>query len=100
MNLLSWNCRGLGNRRKVRGLVKVINKQDPNIVFLIETKSGLDWILKVRDWCKYKNGLIVPSRGSSGGLTLFWKQEIRLDIQTYSHSHIDAWIDGEDGIGW
>ena len=66
----------------------------------METKSGLDWILKVRDWCKYKNGLIVPSRGSSGGLALFWKKEIRLDIQTYSHSYINAWIDGEDGIGW
>ena len=66
----------------------------------METKFGLDWMLKVRDLCKYKNGHIVPSRGSSGGLTLFWKQEIRLDIQTYSHSHIDAWVDGGDGIGW
>ena len=66
----------------------------------METKSGLDWMLKIRDWCKYKNGLIVPSRGSSGGLALFWKQEIRLDIQTYSHSHIDAWVDGGDGISW
>ena len=61
-------------------MVKVINKQDPNIVFLMETKSGLDWMLKVCDWCKYKNGFIVPSRGSSGGLALFWKKEIRLDI--------------------
>ena len=57
-------------------------------------------MLKIRDWCKYKNGLIVPSRGSSGGLALFWKQKIRLDIQTYSHSHIDAWVDGGDGISW
>ena len=93
MSLLSWNYGGLGNLRTVHALVKVINKQDPNIVFLMETKFGLDWMLKVRDWCKYKNGLIVPSRGSSGGLALFWKQEIRLDIQTYSHSHIDAWVD-------
>ena len=90
MSLLSWNCRGLRNRRTVRALVKVINKQDPNIVFLMETKFGLDWMIMVRDWCKYKNGLIVPSRESSGGLALFWKQEIRLDIQTYSHSHINA----------
>ena len=100
MSRLSWNCRGLGNRRTVRALVKEINKQDTNIIFLMETKSGLDWMIKIHDLCKYKNGLIVPSRGSSGGLALFWKQEIGLDIQTYSHSHIDAWIDGGDGIGW
>ena len=100
MSLLSWNCRRLGNRQTVRALEKVINKQDSNIVFVMETKSdGLD-VLKVRDWCKYKNSFIVPSRGSSGGLALFWKKEIRLDIQTYSHSHIDAWVDGGDGIGW
>ena len=60
--------------------MKVINKQDLNIVFLMETKSGLDWMLKVCDWSKYKNGFIVPSRGSSDGLALFWKKEIRLDI--------------------
>ena len=100
MSLLSWNYRGLGNQQTVRTLVKVINKQDPNTVFLMETKSSLHWMLKLRALCKYKNGLIVPSRGSSGGLALFWKQEIGLDIQTYSHSHIDAWIDGGDGIGW
>ena len=46
----------------------------------METKSGLDWMLKVCDWRKYKNGFIVPSRGSSDGLALFWKKEIRLDI--------------------
>ena len=39
--------------------------------------SGSDGVITkkptsmVRDWCKYKNGLIVPSRGSSGGLALF-----------------------------
>ena len=100
MSLLSWNCRKLGNRLRVRALEKIINKQDLNIVFLMEKKSdGLN-VLKVCDWCKYKNGFIVPSRGSSGGLALFWKKEIRLDIQTYSHSHIDAWVDGGYGIGW
>ena len=66
----------------------------------METKSSLHWMLKLRALCKYKNGLIVPSRGSSGGLALFWKQEIGLDIQTYSHSHIDAWVDGGDSISW
>ena len=100
MSLLSLNYRGLGNRQTVHALVKVINKHDHNIVFLTKTKSSLDWMLKVRDWCKYKNGFIVPNRGSSGGLALFWKQEIRLDIQTYSHSHVDAWVDGGNGIGW
>ena len=61
MSLLSWNCCGLRNQRTICALVKVINKQDPNVVFLMETKSSLDWMLKVCDWCKYKNGLIMLS---------------------------------------
>ena len=78
MSLLSWNCRGFGNRQTIRALVKVINKQDPNIVFSMETKYGLEWMFKVCDWCKYKNGLIVPSRGSSGGLLYFGNKRLGL----------------------
>ena len=43
MSLLSWNI------RTVQALQKVINKKDPAIVFLMETKSDLDWIMKVKD---------------------------------------------------
>lgn len=45
--------------------------KDPNIVFLMETKSDRDWLEKVRDRCGFKQGLIVPSVGNSGGLALF-----------------------------
>ena len=61
MSIISWNCRGLGNLRTVRALQKVINKEDLTIVFLMETKLDLEWIRKVTEWCKFKNGLIVPS---------------------------------------
>lgn len=34
----------------------------------------------VRDKCGFKDGLMVPSRGKRGGLAMFWKEEIKLDI--------------------
>ena len=74
MSLLSWNI------RTVWALQKVINKEDPTIVFLIETKSNLDWIMKVKDWCKFKNGLVVPCQGKSGSLAMLWKEEVKFDI--------------------
>lgn len=80
MSLISWNCRGLRNLWTVRVLQKVINKEDPAIAFLMETKLDLDWMGKVKDRCKFKNGLVVPSRGKSGGLAMFWKEEVKLDI--------------------
>ena len=74
MSLLSWNI------RTVRALQKVINKEDLAIVFLMETKSDLDWMMKVKDWCKFKNGLVVPCQGKSGSLAMLWKEEVKLDI--------------------
>lgn len=96
MSLLSWNYRGFGNLRTVNALKNVVKQEEPTIVFLVEMKSDLEWMIKVRDQYKFKNGLIVSNRGKSGGLAMFWKEGIKLDIQTYSNSHIDALVDGGD----
>ena len=57
-------------------------------------------MVKVRDKCGFKNWLIVSSVGSSGGLALFWKDDITIHVQKYSMSHIDAFVDGGEGVGW
>ena len=44
--------------------------------------------------------MFVPSNGNSGGLALFWKDRVTLDVQSYAYDHINAWIDGGSGIGW
>ena len=55
---------------------------------------------EVKDKCNMKNGFIVPSKGNSGGLALLWKEEIMVDVKTYSHDHIDAWVNGGLTVGW
>ena len=101
MSIISWNCRGLGNLQTVRALEKVVNKEEPDIVFLMETKvDKKEWIDKVKERCKLKHGVFVSSNGNSGGLALFWKDGVTLDVQSYAYDHIDAWIDGGSGIGW
>ena len=57
-------------------------------------------MVKVRDRCHFKHGLMVPCRGKSGGLALFWKEGIKLHVQTYSLTHIDALVNGGEEIGW
>ena len=77
------------------------NKEEPNIVFLMETKVDKnEWIDKVKERCKLKHGVFVPSNGNSGSLALFWKDGVTLDVQSYAYDHIDAWIDGGSSIGW
>ena len=100
MSLLSWNCRELGNLQTVKALEKVVNKEEPIIVFLMETKSKRDWMEKVKEKCNMKHGLIVPSSGNSGGLPMMWKEEVKVDVKTYSYDYLDAWVDGGLDVGW
>ena len=44
--------------------------------------------------------MFVSSNGNSGGLVLFWKDGVTIDVQSFAYDHIDAWIDGGSGIGW
>ena len=94
MNLLSWNCRGLSNLQTVNALSEVVRKEEPKIIFLVETKLNRDWMDMVKDKCNFKNGLYVDNIGSKGGLAMLWKEEVKLDIQTFSQSHIDCLVDG------
>lgn len=65
---MAWNIRGVGNSRGIQTLRDLVRKEEPNIVFLQETK------LKVRvmegknlhlgfDYC-----LAMDTLGRSGGL--------------------------------
>lgn len=47
MNLIGWNCRGLGNSCTVNALKEAIRLENPKIVFLMETKSNRDWMEKI-----------------------------------------------------
>ena len=50
-------------------------------------------MVMVCDKCIFKHGLFVSSNDSSGGLAMLWKEEVQLNVQTFSMSHINAWVD-------
>lgn len=37
MNLLVWNCNGLGNPNTKNELVSIVRVKDPSVVFIVET---------------------------------------------------------------
>ena len=68
----------------------MVRRWKPKIVFLMETKSKVKRMEKIKNRIGFTNGLIVPSRGRSDGMALFWTREVNLDTNNYSGNHIDA----------
>ena len=66
MSLLAWNCRGLGSAPAVRSLTDVVKFLDPVLVFLSETKEGLNRIKGIQRKLNFTQGITVPSDGRSG----------------------------------
>lgn len=92
MSILSQNCRGLGNPQTIKALQKVIQKEAPDIVFLMETKTHVDGIKSVQNKINYKHGLVIPSEGQSGRTAMLWKIKSSVHIQSYSKWYIDTHV--------
>ena len=65
MNILCWNCHGLGNPQTVQELGDLIRAQDPLVVFLAETWLDKARLEEIKARYKFK-GLIEVSRISRG----------------------------------
>lgn len=54
MKLVAWNCRGLGNRPAMKGLLELQKREAADILFLSETKMDRRKIEKFRS---HKHGV-------------------------------------------
>ena len=68
MNILRWNCRGLGNLRAATVLSHLVREKAPNVLFLMETKQTVDEMRKTQADLKYDSMLAVPCVHRAGGL--------------------------------
>lgn len=90
---LIWNCCCLGNPITVQRLKEIRKKISPDIIFLSETKIADSFVLKELDFlASDKHFLLPPSSPSSGGLALFWKPEVDVQILSSSQNYIDTLI--------
>ncbi|KAK4401671.1 putative mitochondrial protein [Sesamum angolense] len=99
MNLLMWNCQGLGGPWTVRSLGNLIRDYHPALVFLAETKCSsrrIDSLKRRFDMF----GFSVDSRGKGGGLALLWRKSVDVVLQSYSHNHIDVSVRLNESQDW
>ncbi|PPS07268.1 hypothetical protein GOBAR_AA13375 [Gossypium barbadense] len=92
MKILCWNCRGIGNPEIVHELKKMLVANDPDVIFLCETKINANKFSSVPSKCKMEGCWAVNANGKSGGLVMMWKESNKVEVQTYSSNHIDSII--------
>lgn len=90
MNLLCWNCRGLGNHRTVWELCHLVKEKKPRILFLMETKIRQSRMQTLRSKLGLEGMFVVDPVELSGGLVLLWQESNGLTIQNYSLRHINT----------
>ena len=84
MNIVSWNCRGLGNSSKVEAVNDLIRVASPNVLLLQETKIDEDNLLSISNTKWNLNvGKAVSARGTVGGIATLWKE----NYFSLEHSH-------------
>lgn len=96
MKILFWNSHGLESPHGIWTLFDLVEKEDPTIMFLQETRLQA----KVMELKKFKLGftscLAVDCEGHSGGLSLLWSSEVSVSIFSFSKNHIHAIVCSQD----
>ena len=90
MRCIVWNCRGLGNQRAVQELADLVQAKAPSLVFLAETWADDERLNYVQERIRFDQKFFVRRINRGGGLVLYWKDDIKVDIETSSLNHIDA----------
>ena len=75
MKLITWNYRGLGNGPTIKGLLDVQKREDPDVLFLSETRMVRDRLEGLRWKLGMPHMVAKDCCGKGGGLALFWKRE-------------------------
>ena len=100
MRISALNCRGLGNRPAVRGLLAHQKKEAPDILFLSETKLDEKGMEKFRWLLGMPHMFVKKCESWSGGLAMFAQRGADVSLRWMGIMHIDADIVETDGFKW
>lgn len=90
MNTMCWNYHGLGSSLTIRHLKDIIKRYQSIVIYLLETKNGDTFCDQIREQVRMDNAYYGEPRGTSEGLTLWWREDIYNQILTSNQNLIDC----------
>ncbi|XP_042950183.1 uncharacterized protein LOC122282291 [Carya illinoinensis] len=101
MEILSWNCWGLGNPRTLQTLRMFVKEKLLDVVFLMETKLPYARVNCIAKTLNFEGCCVSEVVGRSGGLILLWKQKDMLELVNFSKHHFNVLVnDAQCNFKW
>ncbi|XP_060961829.1 uncharacterized protein LOC133032033 [Cannabis sativa] len=92
MKLVSWNARGIGSDRAFRNLSRLVSFCNPTMLFIMESRLAKNAVDNLKHKLHFDSGLEMPRIGRSGGLLLFWTNDVIVTLLSQSISHFDCYV--------
>lgn len=96
MCIISWNCQGIHNPLTVQRLKELTHKHKPSILFLSETIASSAYMIQLASNLHFPHCFSLPPVGHRGGLSLFWTNQVNIQIvfanQSIIHSIVSSAI--------
>jgi hypothetical protein len=87
----------MGGAATVRELRDLARRYSPSIMCVVETQLHKNRVERLSRSLGFDHGFAISSSSRSGGLGLFWKDGIKIEVLPYSRYHLDA-IVSEQGL--
>ncbi|CAN1272707.1 hypothetical protein LINPERPRIM_LOCUS14694 [Linum perenne] len=85
MNILAWNCQGLGSTLTKDSLKTLCLQTRPSIIFLFETKNFSSVVSQKLCSLQFRSFHLVEPHGLSGGLALAWSSAVVCVVLDCAH---------------
>ena len=90
MNILSWNCRWIGNLRAIQLLKDPISSKKPDVLFLIEMLVGVAKMKSIKTQLVFEGMVVIEKEGHNVGLALLRKTKNTVSLLGFSQNFIDV----------